>query len=83
MTTRRKYGSVMRHVPRKSAGDAYEPQHAELIEAMLTPDGQPPCAVPDDCGVCALLTHQRPGESRQAWIDRISATARAVLGAEA
>lgn len=37
---------------------------------LLDADGNPPCDPPDDCGVCVLFTHQRPGESRAEWLSR-------------
>lgn len=39
---------------------------------ILLVDGKPPCDPPDDCIVCRLFDHQRPTESRAAWLDRVT-----------
>lgn len=39
---------------------------------LLDDDGKPPCDPPDDCRVCALFTHRRPGETRAGWLSRIT-----------
>lgn len=45
-----------------------EARFATLLDA----DGNPPCDPADDCEVCSLFNHRRPGESRAAWLSRIT-----------
>jgi hypothetical protein len=48
--------------------DKTDGRFATLIDEA----GDPPCAVPDACAVCRLFTVERPGETRAAWLSRIT-----------
>lgn len=44
------------------------------IVGLVNEDGATLCDPPEACPVCALYSGQRPGESRQAWLQRIGVT---------
>jgi len=46
-----------------------------IVRSMLDDDGLAPCADPDDCSLCGLLSQQRPDETRRQWTDRITGRA--------
>jgi hypothetical protein len=54
---------------RSSVG--YPPRQSGFVDLLVDDDGTPWCDPPDDCPVCVLVTHQRTGESRSAWLARI------------
>lgn len=54
-----------------SIRDAYKSDDARFA-TLLDESGNPPCHPPDDCDVCVLFTGQRPGETRAAWLARIT-----------
>lgn len=64
--TRRSYGS--------GVGRSNETEDC-IVASMLDDEGRPPCAAPDDCEICCLMSHQRPDESRSEWVGWISARA--------
>lgn len=39
---------------------------------LLDEEGRPPCEPPDACSTCRLFSPQQPGESRSAWLSRIT-----------
>ena len=63
--TRRAYGSSI----------TYDTEDCIVRSMLDDDDGLSPCADPDDCETCCLLSQQRPDETRRQWTDRITGRA--------